>query len=320
MSRPLYSYDVFDTLIARRCVEPTIVLEKLESRAQLPGLAAARLAADQRLGSLGQRYTLREIWQEVARTLNLDAESTTQLENLEIQIEQEEVIPIVENLALVRDGDLLISDTYLPAEVVLSLLRRAGLECLVSAVITNDGKYRGWIWRQLLEKVPIAEHFGDNLHSDGKTPSEAGLKAIIYTGARRTGIEQMLVEQGWESLANLIREVRLANPFPATQNSSHSPVHHLWLLSCQLNFPLLYFASLWLEQRANEKGIREIFFVSRDCWLWHPLYQRLFPERRSTYLYASRKCLFKPSASYLDYFRSTWHPAGVIVDLFSTGA
>src|SRR5581483_11698054 len=260
MSRPLYSYDVFDTLIARRCVEPTIVLEKLESRAQLPGLAAARLAADQRLGSLGQRYTLREIWQEVARTLNLDAESTTQLENLEIQIEQEEVIPIVENLALVRDGDLLISDTYLPAEVVLSLLRRAGLERLVSAVITNDGKYRGWIWQQLLEKVPITEHFGDNLHSDGKTPSEAGLKAIIYTGARRTSVEHMLVEQGWTALADLIREVRLANPFPDSQPQER----YLWLLTCQSNFPLLYFASLWLDRLARENGFHEIFFVSRD--------------------------------------------------------
>jgi len=86
-----------------------------------------------------------------------------------------------------------------------------------------------------------------------------------------------------------------------------------------LNFPLLYFASLLLEQYARANEIGEIFFVSRDCLLWHKLYRQMFPGLRATYLYTSRKCLFQPSASYLEYFRSTWHPRGVIVDLTSTG-
>src|SRR5258706_13131009 len=146
MSRPINSFDVFDTLIARRSVEPRAVLRRLEDRAGVPGLTPARIAADQRLGGHGQPYDLGDIWQEVGRVMGLDSSTIDRLRELEVQIEHEEVIPVVENLALVRDGDLLVSDTYLPAEIVRSLLRHAGLERTVALVVSNDGKFRGWIW------------------------------------------------------------------------------------------------------------------------------------------------------------------------------
>jgi hypothetical protein len=49
MPRALKTFDVFDTRIARRSVEPRIVLEKLEARAGIRGLAPARTAADRAL-------------------------------------------------------------------------------------------------------------------------------------------------------------------------------------------------------------------------------------------------------------------------------
>jgi hypothetical protein len=315
MAPLIQSFDVFDTLVARRSVEPRRVLDRLEARAGLPGLAAARLAADQRLGSRRKPHDLYAIWQEVQRAFGLDDATTRRLLDLEVQLEHDEVIPIVENLTQVRDGDLLVSDTYMPADIVRSLLRYAGLERTVGLVVTNDGKYRGWIWPQLLGQCAIRQHLGDNPHSDGRTPTTAGLRAVIYTGAHRSRIEQFLVEHDWPALANLVREVRLANPFTPCQPQER----HLWLLACQLNFPLLWFASLALEHYVREQDVREVFFISRDGFLWHELYQQLFPHRQSTYLYASRLCLLKPSASYLEYFRATWHPQSVIVDLFSTG-
>src|SRR5205807_1750891 len=122
MPRLINSFDVFDTLIARRSVDPRQVLSKLEVRAGLPGLASARVSADQHLGARGTPYLLRDIWREVQRTMGLDGSTTDRLLDLELQLEYEEVIPITENLAHVRDGDLLISDTYLPADIVSSLL------------------------------------------------------------------------------------------------------------------------------------------------------------------------------------------------------
>jgi hypothetical protein len=189
--RPLNSFDVFDTLIARRSGEPAQVLRRLEACAGLPGLAAARLAADRLLGSRGRPYQLHDLWQEVRGALGLDAAATERLLALEVDLEHDEVIPIVENLALVRDGDLLVSDTYLPADVVRALLRRAGLDRQVALVVSNDGKFRGWVWPQLLGQVAIGQHFGDNPHADGATPTAAGIPAVIYTGAGRTRVEDV---------------------------------------------------------------------------------------------------------------------------------
>jgi hypothetical protein len=165
---------VFDTLIARRGVEPRCVLDQLESRAGLPGLAAARLAADQKLWALGQPYSLADIWREVRGTLGLDQASADRFMALELQLEHDQVIPIAENLALVEHGVLLVSDTYLSAEVVRSLLRQAGFGLRVALVVSNDGKSRGWIWPQLLQRVAITQHLGDNPNSDGKTAVSAG--------------------------------------------------------------------------------------------------------------------------------------------------
>ena len=316
MARPVNSFDVFDTLIARRCIKPARILAQLETHAQLPGLADARLAADRSLGCLGRPFNLEAIWQEVRRVLGLDQATAARLMDLEIALEHSEVIPIAENLSQVCDGDLLVSDTYLPPDIVKSLLQRAGLNKQTGLVVTNDGKQRGWIWKQLREAVAIRQHLGDNPHSDGCTASQVGIPAIIYTGSRQTPLERLLTERGWPSLANLAREIRLANPYLELTR----PERLLWMATSQFSFPLLVLASLYLERHiCNDKDC-ELFFVSRDCLLWRQLHERLFPNRRFTYLYGSRLCSIRPSASYLDYVRSVWHPNGFIVDLSSTGA
>src|SRR5262245_51649047 len=99
MPAAVNSFDVFDTLIARRCVEPHRVFDRLEALAGLPGLAAARITADRRLGGRGQPYDLAAIWQEVRRALGLDAATADRLLELEVRLEHDTVIPIADNLA-----------------------------------------------------------------------------------------------------------------------------------------------------------------------------------------------------------------------------
>jgi hypothetical protein len=309
------TFDVFDTLIARRGVGPHAALDRLEAAAGMPGLKAARLAADRRLWDRGRPYTLADLWDEVRAELHLDAASAARLLELEVRLEHAEVVPVAANLALVRDGDVLVSDTYLPAAVVRALLRRAGLAKEVALVVSNDGKSSGRVWAELQQQVTIRQHLGDNPESDGRRPGAAGVRAVITTAAKRTPVEQMLAGQGWPDLADLVREARLANLPP------EDPARrHLGALGCQLNFPLLYLASLALERHCRAAGAREVLFVSRDCWLWRRLFARLFPQRPAAYLYSSRRCLFRPTADYLAYFKAAWHPDAVVVDLLSTGA
>lgn len=315
MKRVVQTFDVFDTLITRRSVHPHAVLQQLETRVGIAGIAQARLTADQQLWHRGAPFQLSDIWEWVGGTFQWDRDQVARCIALEMQLEREQCIPITCNLALVKDGDLLVSDTYLPAEFVRSLLKSSGLEKVTSLITSNAGKSQGTVWPKILSQVGVSGHFGDNEHSDGKTPTEAGISSTIYIGARRTQVEQQLCDLGWESLANLAREARLANPF----TSSHAKEQYLWNLTCQLNFPLLVLASLCLDRYLTAEKATQILFVSRDCYLWHLLYQRLFPHTNSSYFYTSRRCLFHPSASYLEYFRSVWDSNSVIVDVSSTG-
>jgi hypothetical protein len=90
MPQAVNSFDVFDTLIARRSVEPHRVLRRLEAQTCLSGLAEARLAADRHLGVRGQPYTLRDIWHAVAALTGLDAATTDRLLDLEVRLEHDE--------------------------------------------------------------------------------------------------------------------------------------------------------------------------------------------------------------------------------------
>jgi hypothetical protein len=315
MPRTLKSFDVFDTLLARRCIEPRGVLDRLEQETGLPGLADARVQADRELGRRGQPYQLADLWQETRCLMNLDDALATKLHDREVQLEIDESIPIAENLALVSAGDLLISDSYLPPDLIMNMLRQAGLQYPVGLFVSNDGKFCGRVWSELVSQISIREHLGDNLHSDGKMPTAVGIKSVIYNGAAPNAIEQWLIKQDCLSLAKLVREVRLANPYSPSQLEEW----RLWLLTWSLKFPLLYLTSLQLEQTARQLNTGEILFVSRDCHLWQRLHQRLFPQRPSRYLFASRRCLLKPSTGYLNYFQAVWQPKSLIVDLFSTG-
>ncbi|MFT3881795.1 MAG: hypothetical protein QM703_19315 [Gemmatales bacterium] len=315
MARAVQSFDVFDTLITRRSVHPLAVLHQLELQTGIAGLAQARLGADQQLWKRGAPFLLKDLWELVGQTLGWSLDLINRCIDLELQLEREQCIPITCNVALVSDGDLLVSDTYLPAEFVQSLLKSAGLEKVTSLICSNAGKSQGTVWPKILSQVAVRGHFGDNEHSDGKMPTQAGIKSTIYIGARRTPIEQQMCDLGWVSLANLAREVRLSNPFSVP----HTKEQYLWNLTCQLNFPLLVLASLCLDHHLRDEKASSVLFVSRDCYLWHFLYQRLFAHTKSSYFYTSRRCLFHPSASYLQYFRSVWDPNSVIVDVSSTG-
>ena len=73
MAASVNSFDVFDTLIARRSGAPHAVLQRLERASGVAGVAAARVAADQVLWHRGQPYTLADLWQEAGRALGLAA-------------------------------------------------------------------------------------------------------------------------------------------------------------------------------------------------------------------------------------------------------
>jgi hypothetical protein len=316
LSRPrVNSFDVFDTLIARRCIAPRRIFELMETRTRLQGFAAARIEAERALA--GRPYSLEMIYQGVGARLLLGVAQAQELKSVEIAIEEENVIPIAENLAAVADGDILISDMYLAPADIERLLRKAGLDRQAALVVSSDGKLCGRVWPEVLDIFEIAGHLGDDAHTDGVSARQAGIQSRRTEVAKPIRIEATLLEIGLSDLASFARESRLGHW------SADPELRALQLAQATYNLPILTIASVLLLRLAERLKARTILFSSRDCNLWLPICSAI-AEATDTpcdmkYFFTSRMARVQPSEDYLAYARSLIDERTIVADLCGTG-
>ena len=136
----LRTWDIFDTLIARRCIFPQAVFKIVEQISKIANFAQVRVVAERIVSSRGQNCMLDLIYEELQRITHAPKNVCDALKKLECDVELDQSIPITENLQQVRAGDILISDMYLPEDFVRRLLAKAGLIEPVEIVITSGGK------------------------------------------------------------------------------------------------------------------------------------------------------------------------------------
>ncbi|MES1265673.1 MAG: FkbM family methyltransferase, partial [Variovorax sp.] len=171
--RTIRSFDIFDTLIARKCIDPRQIFERVERVLQLDGFAGDRLAAEQKVAQ--GPYDLDDIYDELAKIRGWGQAERDAARAAEIEAEFEAVIPIAENLAQVRDGDIAVSDMYLPEAVIRGLLKKAGLSKQISIMVSSHGKTSGRAWPLLLANHRIEQHLGDNVVADVQSPARFGI-------------------------------------------------------------------------------------------------------------------------------------------------
>jgi len=317
-SRPLPSvrtFDVFDTLIARRCVEPAKVFEIIGKRADLPAFAAARKEAEAKIARYP--YNLDMIYDELTVALQLNPLQAAGLKAMEIDVELEQVIPIAENMACVRHGDVLISDMYLGPDIIRRLLDKAGLDKKVSLIVSSDGKRGGAIWPQVQANLAIEEHLGDNVHSDVEMPRRFNIPNRHTTIFSPTQVEDALMQIGLRQLSELCRETRLSTWSTSAQSRT------VQLVQASLNFPIMLLASVALTRLATNLNKRSILFSSRDCDSWLPLFEKVSTRLgftcQATYFYTSRLAKMQPSSTYKTYVKRLLSEDAFVVDLCGTG-
>lgn len=312
-SRPtVNTFDVFDTLIARRCVFPLAIFALVERKTAITGFAQARRQAEQKL--LGQPYSFDDIYTELGKNFGITHDNINLLKEAEIEMEMENVIPIRENMDRVNDGDILISDMYLPETIIRGLLSKAGLRKEVALIVTNYGKHDGYIWKHILSDFEIRKHLGDNTHADGFRAREAGIETEITTSSQISAFEKIFFDIGFTALGELCREVRL---------KSWSAVAHereLQVTQIHMNFPILFFSSIILYKICKQLGKTRILFSSRDCHLWQKLFEVMFPDEfECIYYYTSRYAKTSGSKSYDQYSDRLITSQTMVVDLCGSG-
>jgi hypothetical protein len=298
------SFDVFDTLITRRCIDGEAIWRQMDADLEIPNFFFHRKNANAR------GVSLRNIYQHLVNLQVIDPVMADALCSLEVAYEQENAIPIQTNINEVRHGDALISDMYLSAADILKLVRSVGMDKQVTVYQSNNGKHTGSFWRSVSGVFKPELHLGDNLQSDVTQAQQHGINGVHYRRPQLTSIEHDIMNiVKAPLLAELVREVR----FRRDRMDSHTDVFDL---ANQLNLPWLFFASEMIYRKL--KNVRRPVFLGRDCQLLYKIYNTFY-DVDSYYLPFSREVALSQPKEAAAYLKSQAPENAIYIDVSSTG-
>lgn len=341
----MVSFDIFNTLITRTVLAPqgifALMQRELASRAEFSDLpmhvkesfATLRVQAEA-LARLSnqcrglEEVSLQDIYEAMAMHGNMSAEMQGRLCKLECELECANVLPIPQNIALLKEklmqGErvVLISDMYLPGEIIRRMITKADealgqIPLYVSADL-GVRKTTGNLYRKVaqLEQAVYAEwtHYGDDLFQDIQKAGELGIETIHLAEELPVALEQSLSERHWDSplfqlLSGIARYTRymerLKNPVLAerTESSADMSAVNMGLkenyhatayeMGSSVSAPILYSYADWMVQEAVEKGIKRLYFIARDGYFPKLITDKIIAKRHldiaTFYLYGSRK-------------------------------
>jgi FMN phosphatase YigB (HAD superfamily) len=316
MTKSLASFDVFDTVLTRAVGSPEAVFFLLGRRLaetswfnwSADSFARARIKAEERAYHVVRdACSLESIYAELAMDLALSDAQCDHLMRCEWAIEAALIRPVPgarERVARRRaEGRRVafLSDIYLPSSFVEEQLVRHGLwqpgdACYVSPD-HKQSKRSGALFITMLRTEGVsasdAVHHGNSSEHDLQPALRAGLSVEPFLAGNLNHFEQLLEGHGWTSdglasvLAGAARLARLSVPVATAKAEAMRDV------VAGVAAPTLVAFVLWVLRRAQERGVKRLYFLSRDGQILvaiaSQLCQALHLGLELRYLYGSRQ-------------------------------
>lgn len=320
----LYSFEIFDTLITRKVAVPVGIFalmqeivnsgeEYLDINSSLKcNFIKYRSAAEYRQRQLNnsmnksKEVTLNQIYEDIKNNFFLTDLQTEKLKELEIRLELDNVIPIDENINRINELKaqgkrvILISDMYLPEEIILKMLEKCGINGLklylssTVGLMKSSSKLFRYIKKQ--ENIDFKDwvHIGENRFTDYEIPLGLKINSEIYDYVKLKKYEQNLRDNNIENpavqlLIGCAKNIRLKN-----KNSGEK--YHF---GSSFGGPILYPYVSWLLEQAQKRGIKRLYFIARDGYVLKHIADYLIEinniEIETFYLYGSRKAWRLPA-------------------------
>lgn len=305
------SFDIWDTLITRMVLEPEDVFSIVENRARdmkLKILDFRKHRHEAVFQVTRANPNISEIYNALQAATGISDKEKETLMYLEIQVESEVIFPRKEMIEIleyaIETGKQvnLITDMYLPENIMKKFLQQAG-------VLKYDHLFVSCDYRQLKQETLFSIykekvrsdtylHIGDNPRSD-------------ISSAQKWGIDTVLVKSGYRLLeesvfSKICREAQshnarcmvglfcariFNNPFIEVERIKISNCEDMgWLFIA----PLISVFMHWLKKEMIKGDYSGILFVSRDGFLPWKLYLQMQREIKgddlpeSTYFLTSR--------------------------------
>lgn len=109
----IQSFDMFDTLVARRCFDPREVFRQVEIKSGIENFASRRHLVE--MSIFGRRpYGIDDIYAMLIDEKLLTERQAEIVKAMELEEEWDQLIPMAQMVAFVNPDDIIISDMYLP--------------------------------------------------------------------------------------------------------------------------------------------------------------------------------------------------------------
>lgn len=293
LQKQVISFDIFDTLIYRRCGLPTGIFDlvknsyEMNSGEKLQEFTKIRIEAEKRARKIKGKVeiTLEDIYKcmpysvkkkKILKQLEIDTEIDMAMQNKDVK----EIFDFCKE----KNKEIyLISDMYLEYEVINRILLKCEYEGKYNLCISSEygcKKRQGELYDRIAKRFGISRHkwlhIGDDIKAD-------------YIQAKRKGVASFLIKKSPESYISSSALNNVINLELSVHKSSTKNTY--WNIGYELYGPLLYGYTVWLHKNIMNDGIDQILFVARDGYIVKQAYDILFENDtvKSTYFYISRK-------------------------------
>ena len=311
----IYSYDIFDTCLVRKCGKQEFVFEILAKtvlgpyadESQCYDFVLARKSAEDiaRKRSNREDIRLKDIYD------NFDMFSFTKVDNSivmekELEIQDSMLTPVylvkqeIDRLHENGHSVVFISDMYLPTDFLKSILVRHGLfQSGDSIYVSGDVGYTkasGSLYNYIKDEknVDFKEwiHKGDNSYSDYKKPMSLGIRAKMISNPYSYYELKMIKADSSGSRLDVQKAAACARA--VRLSFSDTPVV---VFAADFIAPIYTTFVFFILQDARKRKIKNLFFMARDGYILYVIAQKLqflFPDVGLHYFYASRTSLYLP--------------------------
>lgn len=307
------SFDIFDTLIFRPFSLPTdvfyLVGEKIGmldfKNVRIWAEWDARVKCEKKNGHM--EVSLQDIWENLAEDTGLDAEA-----GMRIECETEEklcyanpyMLEVWNKLQALGKRLIIVSDMYLPGTCIETILHNAGYMGAESIYISNEygeNKAGGDLFqRGLLDFSGCSiVHIGDNPHSDYKMAKECGLDIVPYQNVNKNILLYRPMDMS--SMIGSAYRGLVSNHLYNGSGSYSIDYEYGYLYGGLFAVGYCHFIHEYYELHHLDK----LLFLARDGDTLRKVYQKMYPEDKTKYVYWSRKAATKLMADddRHDFFR-----------------
>lgn len=310
----IISFDIFDTLIFRPFSEPTDVFYFIGL--ELGIMDFKRIRMEQEWKARQDCYkekghyeiTLWDIWKRIEREVGIPAEYGIRAEQdweSRFCYANPFMLEVFQKLQEMGKTIIVISDMYLPTDFLQHLLKRNGYTGIEKLYVSGEygcSKGNGGLFKIARKSFPgkkLWVHIGDNEFSDVGMAKKSGYESLYYPNINKMALAFRPYDMS-PVIGGAYRGI--VDNYIYQGNRSCSMEYEYGFIYGGL-FVVGYCS--FIHEYCRKNQIDKLMFLSRDGDILKQVYDFMYPQENTSYVFWSRAASIKLMAGYdrHDYFR-----------------